>query len=109
MWSQLLMTMTWGGWVKTWSAEGLAGLGDDRGGGRAEEEEVGEDAGLLDEAHLVEGGATAGDGVDALDVAGELLAAKAVEVSFEGRDEVGLLPAEAMDEGWRIAARGRER
>ena len=81
---------------------GLADDGDLVGGllvgDGAEEEEVGEDAGGGFEAHAVEDVAAAGDGVDALDVAGEGRAAEGGEVLLEGGDEVGLPPAVAVDE-----------
>ena len=52
-------------------------------GDGAEEEEVGEDAGGGLEAHAVEDVAAAGDGVDALDAAGEGWAAEGVEVLLD--------------------------
>src|ERR1035441_6254532 len=52
-------------------------------GNGAEEEEVGEDAGGGLETHAVEDVAAAGDGVDALDAAGEGWAAEGVEVLLE--------------------------
>ena len=48
--------------------------------------------------HAVEDVAAAGDGVDALNVAGEPLAAEGVEVLLERGDEVGLPPAIAVNE-----------
>ena len=79
----LVTTMTSGGWAVMAAANCGARVAEDRGsrrgaavGGGAEEEEVGEDAGGGFEAHAVEDGAAAGDGVDALDVAGERGAAE---------------------------------
>ena len=67
-------------------------------GDGAEEEEVGEDAGGGLEAHAVEDVAAAGDGVDALDAAGERWAAEGVEVLLESGDEFGVPPLVAVDE-----------
>ena len=66
--------------------------------GLAEEQEVGEDTGGGFQAHAIEDVAAAGDGVDALDAAGEGRAAEGVQVLLEGGDEVRLPPAVAVDE-----------
>ncbi len=90
MWRWLVTTMTAGGWVRR-AAENCARVSRMMGmasggsgvGGVAEEEEVGEDAGGGFEAHAVEDVVAAGDGVDALDAAGEGGAAEGLQVVLE--------------------------
>ena len=96
-------TMTWGGLARR-SARKVARVSRRKMmvpallAGLAEEEEVGEDAGGGFQVHAIEDVAAAGDGVDALDAAGESGAAEGVEVLLEGGDEVRLPPAVAVDE-----------